>query len=66
MKGLDVGDAAREAMLPQLQDVKTRITGAGPGLDEAFRTQLVYWHLQRVYDELAGPLTDAIAPIPQR
>jgi len=64
-KGLDV-DAARDAMLPELQELKTRITDGAPSVDEAFRTQLVDWYLHRVYDELAGPLTDAIAPIPQR
>jgi len=30
----------------------------------AFRTQLVDCYLHRVYDELNGPLTDAIAAIP--
>lgn len=31
-----------------------------------FEIQLVDWFLHRVYDELAGPLTDAIAPIPPK
>jgi hypothetical protein len=28
--------------------------------------QLVDWYLHRVYEELDGPLTDAIAAIPPR
>ncbi|HET7219903.1 MAG TPA: MBL fold metallo-hydrolase [Vicinamibacterales bacterium] len=63
--GLDV-DAARDAMLPDLQALKTRITGGDASLDAPFRTQLVDWYLHRVYDELDGPLTDAIAPIPSK
>ncbi len=31
----------------------------------AFQVQLVDWYLHRVYDELNGPLTDAIAAIPR-
>jgi hypothetical protein len=32
--------------------------------NRAFEIQLVDWFLHRVYDELNGPLTDAIASIP--
>ena len=32
----------------------------------AFALYLVDWFLHRVYDELAGPLTDAITPPPPR
>ena len=32
---------------------------------EGVRIQLVDWYLHRVYDELSGSLTDAIAPIPR-
>jgi hypothetical protein len=42
------------------------IAGETPGRQAAFRTQLVDWYLHRVYDELAGPLRDDIAPIPPR
>jgi hypothetical protein len=44
----------------------TTIAGDAPATQAAFRTQLVDWYLHRVYDELDGPLTDAIAPIPPR
>jgi hypothetical protein len=43
-----------------------KITGDVPARNAAFRTQLVDWFLHRVYDELAGPLSDDIAPIPSR
>ena len=33
-------------------------------LGAAFKSQLVDWYLHRVYDELDGLLTDAIAAIP--
>ena len=42
------------------------ITGDQPAVNRAFEIQLVDWFLHRVYDELSGPLTDAIAPIPQK
>jgi hypothetical protein len=42
------------------------MTGDDRAANDAFRVQLVDWYLHRVYDELAGPLTDAIAPIPPR
>jgi hypothetical protein len=32
----------------------------------AFRVQLIEWFLHRVYEEAAGPLTDAMAPIPKK
>ncbi len=40
------------------------ITGDRPPLNDAFKSQLVDWYLHRVYDELDGPLTDAISKIP--
>jgi hypothetical protein len=33
---------------------------------ELLKKGLVDWYLHRVYDELSGPLTDAIAPIPRQ
>ena len=39
------------------------ITRDDPAVNDAFRVQLVDWHAP-LYDELSGPLTDAIAPIP--
>ena len=62
-KGLDP-DQAKAAILPRLHDLMVKITGDDPALNNAFRVQLVDWYLHRVYDELTGPLTDAIAPIP--
>jgi glyoxylase-like metal-dependent hydrolase (beta-lactamase superfamily II) len=64
-KGMDV-DAARDAILPSLTSYQATITKGNAALDGAFRIQLVYWYLHRVYDELNGPLTDAIAAIPQK
>ncbi len=63
-KGLTVRQAA-DAILPGLEPLKRRITQGNPALEPAFRVQLVEWCLHRVYDELNGPLTDAIAPIPR-
>jgi cyclase len=62
-RGLDP-DQALDAIMPNLERLMRSITGDSPALQAAFRTQLVDWYLHRVYDELAGPLSDAIAPIP--
>jgi hypothetical protein len=43
-----------------------RITGNDRSSNDAFKVQLVDWYLHRVYDELDGPLTDAIAAIPAK
>jgi glyoxylase-like metal-dependent hydrolase (beta-lactamase superfamily II) len=64
-RGLDA-DEARDSILPTLQPLMLEIAGDHPESQAAFRTQLVDWFLHRVYDELAGPLTDDIAPIPPR
>src|SRR5262249_7327783 len=56
---------AKEAILPGLQPLMTRITHDDPRLNADFKLQLVDWYLHRVYDELDGPLTDAIAAIPR-
>jgi cyclase len=61
--GLPV-DEAREAVLPGLHDLMVSLTGDDPTLNDAFRIQLVDWYLHRVYQELDGPLSDGIAPIP--
>jgi hypothetical protein len=42
------------------------MTKDDPRLNEQFTVYLVDWTLHRVYDELAGPLSDAIAPIPPK
>jgi glyoxylase-like metal-dependent hydrolase (beta-lactamase superfamily II) len=64
-RGLDA-DQAKDAIMPTLQPLMLAIAGERPERQAAFRTQLVDWYLHRVYDELAGPLTDDIAPIPPR
>jgi len=64
-KGLDP-DQARDAIMPSLHDLMVTITHDDAGLNDAFRVQLVDWYLHRVYDELSGSLTDAIAPIPSK
>lgn len=63
-KGLAV-DEATEAILPSLESYQRTITGGDPKLHDSFRIYLVDWYLHRVYEELDGPLTDAIAPIPR-
>jgi hypothetical protein len=57
-------DQAKDAIFPGLHDVMITITHDDPALNAAFKQQLVDWYLHRVYDELDGPLTDAIAAIP--
>lgn len=63
--GLDP-DAARAEIMPQIKELMVQITGDAPNVNRAFEMQLVDWFLHRVYDELNGPLTDAIAPIPPK
>ncbi len=62
-RGLEV-DHAVDAIMPSLQASMVAITGDVPARNSAFRGQVVDWYLHRVYDELAGPLDDSIAPIP--
>jgi glyoxylase-like metal-dependent hydrolase (beta-lactamase superfamily II) len=64
-RGLDA-DQAKDAIMPKLHPLMVTITGDVPALNAAFRSQLVDWYLHRVYDELAGPLNDDIAPIPSK
>jgi glyoxylase-like metal-dependent hydrolase (beta-lactamase superfamily II) len=63
-RGLDP-DQARTAIMPRLHDLMLTITKDDPAANQAFQVQLVDWYLHRVYDELNGPLTDAIAAIPR-
>jgi glyoxylase-like metal-dependent hydrolase (beta-lactamase superfamily II) len=62
-KGLDP-DQAKDAIFPGLHDLMVTITGDRAPLNNAFKSQLVDWYLHRVYEELDGPLTDAISKIP--
>jgi cyclase len=64
-RGLDP-DQAREEVLPRLHDLMFSITGDNPKANEEFRVYLVDWYMHRVFDELNGPLSDAIAAIPPR
>ena len=40
------------------------VTGDRKPLNDAFKSQLVDWYLHRVYEELDGPLSDAISKVP--
>jgi cyclase len=62
-KGLDP-DHAKETVFPSLHDLMVTITSDRPPLNNAFKSQLVDWYLRRVYEELDGPLSDAISKIP--
>jgi glyoxylase-like metal-dependent hydrolase (beta-lactamase superfamily II) len=64
-RGLDP-DQAKAEILPRLHDRMVDMTGNDPEKNQAFTVYLVDWYLHRVYDELGGPLTDAIAPIPPK
>jgi glyoxylase-like metal-dependent hydrolase (beta-lactamase superfamily II) len=62
-RGLDVHQA-RDAILPEMRDLVASMTNGEKTLEDQFRIYVGDWFLHRVYDELNGPLTDAIAPIP--
>lgn len=58
-------DQAKDAIMPSLRELMVQITGDDAGRNGAFKQQLVDWYLHRVFEELDGPLSDAIGPIPQ-
>lgn len=62
-RGLDVEAAQAEAG-PAVAALRDKLTRGDAGLNQAFDVYMVDWFLHRVYDEAAGPLNDAIAPIP--
>ncbi len=64
-RGLDP-DQARDEAMDRLHDVMVTMTGDDPKRNQDFTVYLVDWYMHRVYDELNGPLTDAIAPIPAK
>jgi cyclase len=64
-RGLDA-DQAKEEILPRLHDVMVSMTKDDARLNNQFAIYLVDWTLHRVFDELNGPLSDAIAPIPPK
>jgi hypothetical protein len=64
-RGLDP-DQAREEVLPGLRDLMVTITRDDAKANDQFRKYFVDWYMHRVYDELTGPLTDAIAAIPPK
>jgi len=63
-RGLDP-DAARAEILPAIEPQMTALTGSDRGRIEQFKVYVVDWYLHRVYDELNGELSDAIAPMPR-
>ena len=63
---LVINDKAREEILPSLERLRATIVGDDARQKQLFGIYLVDWFLHRVYDELAGPLTDAITPAPER
>ena len=64
-KGIDP-DGAKAEILPELKELRRKITKDDERLNQQFETYLVDWYLHRVYDELNGPLTDAIQGPPQQ
>jgi glyoxylase-like metal-dependent hydrolase (beta-lactamase superfamily II) len=58
-------DDARDRILPSLKGPMDTITNGDAALAGPFRIQVVDWYLHRVYEELDGPLSDAIGPIPR-
>jgi len=64
-KGLDA-DQAKEDVFPRLHDLMVTMTHDDPKLNDQFKLYLVDWTMHRVFDELNGPLTDAIAAIPPK
>jgi glyoxylase-like metal-dependent hydrolase (beta-lactamase superfamily II) len=62
-RGLTVTQA-RAFVKDSVQELRRQLTHDDAGLDEAFGIYLVDWYLHRVYDELDGPLSDEIGPIP--
>lgn len=64
-RGLDP-DQAREEVFPRLRDLMVTITKDDRTANDQFKIYFVDWYMHRVYDELDGPLTDAIAPIPRK
>lgn len=64
-RGLDA-DQAKDEVLPRLHDLMVTMTHDDQKLNDQFKLYLVDWTMHRVYDELNGPLTDAIAAIPPK
>jgi glyoxylase-like metal-dependent hydrolase (beta-lactamase superfamily II) len=64
-RGLDP-DQARDEAMPRLHDVMVTMTGNDPKRNQEFKIYLADWYMHRVYDELNGALTDAIAAIPAK
>jgi cyclase len=62
-RGLTV-DQARATIADSLGELRRALTHDDADLNGQFGIYLVDWFLHRVYDELDGPLTDEIAPIP--
>lgn len=59
-------EAARDTVLadPEVRRLRAVITGGDARAEQQFPLYLVEWFLRRVFEEAAGPLSDAIPPIP--
>lgn len=64
-RGMDP-DAAKATILPELKELQAKITKGNAQEAKLFEIYLVDWYLHRVYDELNGPLSDAIQRPPQQ
>jgi cyclase len=62
-RGLTPSEAIA-TIAPGLRHLRSLVTKDDPRTNQQFDLYLVSWYLHRVYDELAGPLTDAITPPP--
>lgn len=62
-RGLTV-EQARATIADSLGELRRALTHDDADLNGQFGIYLVDWFLHRVYDEVNGPLTDEIAPIP--
>ncbi len=63
-KGLSP-DQAIPAILSSLESQMQKITRGDAETVQQFKIYLVDWYVHRVYDELEGPLSDAIKPPPR-
>jgi glyoxylase-like metal-dependent hydrolase (beta-lactamase superfamily II) len=57
-------EQARARAMGTLRDRMVVLTGDRPADNQAFEIYLVDWFLHRVFEELDGPLSNDIAPIP--
>ena len=65
-RGLDPDQAQEDDLPSPARPDGRRSRRTIPQANDHFKIYLVDWYLHRVYDELNGPLTDAISAIPPR